>query len=341
MRVAIATDSWPPYPVDTSIYSVTRDTLEALRRNGVDAVPYPINTHRGARVGGLVRPYLRRTFTRYKVPPGTIVHQVCHNGLRGCDVVTIQDFYMFYGNARLSDYFFRDSIRVSIRRAKRVVLTTHWSVEEAAKFFPADREKFRVVAVAIPTARPGMGPITYDALWVGRNTPNKDLPLFLQLAARFPDLKFALRYSKSPGRKNLDAYVEQLLRVSPARNNVRLIPRLSEEELDLLFRASEILVVTSNYEGFHIPAMEAYLRGGKIVVPRIPPFPEIYGDRDVFWYDLQGGLEALAAAFRAAKEAPFRSPSPAVADAVSLETVGRKLKAVYEELVGRPTATHS
>lgn len=328
VRVAVASEAWP-LPADTSMFTYGRDTLEALRANGVDAFPLALSSSRGARIGGLLLPLLRRTFGRYHVPSGTLVHQVTPNTLRGVDVVTIQDFSPFY-ETRVPDAFFRNQIRVAFRRAQRVVLTTDWSRRDAVERFPQYRDKFRVVPVPLRTPPPGIGPVEYDALWIGRSSPNKDLPLYVELAARFPTLRFAVRSSKSPGRDAYDREVRELL---GRTKNVVEVPRQTEEGFDRLLRASPILVVTSRYEGFHIPAMEAYLRGAKLVLPRIEPFLEIYPNDAVFWYASAAGVEPLATAFEEARKSPFRPPDREVVDRVSLGRVGRSLKEIYSEIV--------
>lgn len=328
MRVALASEGWPPYPSDTSMFAISRDTLAAVRAAGVDAYPLSLASNRGARVGGLLRPLWRRTVGRYRVPPGTIVHQLTQNTLRDVDIVTIHDLAPFY-ETRGIDAFFRQQVRVAFRRARRIVLTTEACRRDVTERFPEHREKLRVVPVPLPTPPPGIGPVRFDALWVGRNSPNKDLPAYLALAARFPARRFALRSSRSPGREALDRHVETLL---ARTRNVEVVPRQSEEGLDRLYRSAPILVVTSQYEGFHIPAMEAYLRGMKLVLPQREPFVELYPDRCAFFYPPEAGAAGLAQAFDRALAAPLVAPDSAIVDRVSLARVGQRLRAVYEEL---------
>lgn len=341
MRVAIASEGWPPYPIDTSIYTHTRDALAALKAVGVDAYPIPLPSNRDAKIGGLVRPFLRRALAGYHPEPGTsIVHHVSVDAYRGADVVTVHDLAEFVAAgefARLPDRLHRLSTRAAFRRARRVVVTTEWTALEARRRFGRDGEKARVVPVPHPWAEPGMDrEPRYDALWIGRNSPLKNLPLYLRLAEAYPGLRFALRSAKSPGREGLDHLTDGML---AGLRNVTRLPRLSEEELDRLYRSSPVLVVTSQYEGFHVPAMEAYLRGAKLVLPTIQPFLEIYGGEgggrtpNVYWYDPRGGLTALGGAFWEAHLARAETPSWAVTSKVSPRSVGNALKAVYEELV--------
>ena len=351
MRVAIASEGYPPYPIDTSMYTHTRDALDAVRRAGVDAFVLALPSNRGARIGGLVRPYLRRKLAGYAGRDGAeVVHHISQDVRRGADVATVHDLYPFYDvDGRTSDAFFREAIRTALKRPARVVVTTEHTRREVAARFPEHAEKLRVVPVPHRTPPPGLAdPVRYDALWVGRNAPNKNLPLYLALAVRYPALRFALRSSRSPDREALDREVAWKL---AAARNVAVLPRQSEEGLDALYRSARVLVVTSNYEGFHVPAMEAYVRGARVVLPRIEPYLELYGGEgtvNTYWYDpawierpfawdFSRSLANLAAAFEEACANPTatRAPDARVVARVSLESVGWGLKAVYEEVARR------
>lgn len=345
MRVAIAGDAFNPVHVATSAHYYARGILDAVRLVGVDAFELPLPCMCGAKVGGRMLPYLHRVFGRYPAHDGALVHHPSEDALRDIDVVTLQDLYHFY-DRRIGDVISRVATRATLRRAKRVVVTTEWSRRELSARFPEHAAKLRVVAVpfrAPERAEPALTP-RYDALWIGRNALNKNLPLYLALASRVPGMRFAVRASRAAGREALDHEVERRLATLP---NATKLPQLSEEALLTLYRSVPVLVVTSTYEGFHMPAMEAYARGAKLVLPRIEPLLETYGDAaNVFWYeptwvarpfdwDSSRSLEALEGAFREAREAPARAPEAEVLRRVSLATVGGGLKAVYEEVLPR------
>lgn len=343
MRVAIASDGFNAHHVATSTHYYARGILEAACRVGVEAFELPIPCMCGAKVGGRVVPFLRRVFGRYPVHDGALVHHPSEDALRGVDVVTLQDLHQFY-DRRLTDRIRAMATRAAVRRAKRIVVTTEWSRRELAARFPEQAAKVRVIPVPFraPERAERASTPDYDALWVGRNAPNKNLPLYLGLASRFPGLRFAVRASRAAGREALDLEVERALASLP---NTTRLPQLREDALDALYRSVPLLVVTSPYEGFHMPAMEAYARGAKLVLPRIEPLAETYGTAvNVFWYepawvmrplawDFSRSLAALAAAFREARETRVREPEANVLERVSLATVGRQLKAVYEELL--------
>ena len=327
-RVAIASEGWnvPRYRyVGTHIY--TEAMLAAARSAGVEAYPLPRRMFHGRRFGGLVGPLAYQLVARYDTPD--VVHQATPFASPGVDIVTIHDIIPFRSQ-RLADRFFRIESILSMRLAKRVMVTTVWMGDEIRKILPGVREKLRVIPYPFETPPlHRQTPAPYDTLWVSRLAPHKDPDLYLRLAAAFPGQRFALRGSAAPG---WESFAEALWARAPP--NVTFLPLLPEEERDRLYRSVPIIVATSRYEGFHAPIMEGYIRGMKVVLPFIQPYIEIYSGRgpspNVFWYEPENVL-SLADAFRHASETETRSPSEAIVERVSHATVGRQLKALYEE----------
>ena len=327
-RVAIASDAWniPRYKY-VGIHIYTEAMLTAARAAGVDAYPLPRRQFYGRRFGGLAGPFAYQLLARYGTED--IVHQATHYASPGVDIVTIHDILPFYGT-RLPDRFFRFQTIYSMRQAKRIMVTTAWMGEEIARMLPWVGQKLRVIPYPFETPPlDRLGPAPYDALWVSRLAPNKNPALYLDLATAFPGKRFALRGSAPPAGGE---FADTIRASGPP--NVTLLPLLSEEERNRLYRSVPIIVSTSNYEGFHAPIMEGYIRGMKVVVPSIQPYVEIYSDRgpapNVFWYEPKNA-RSLAEAFRRASETEARAPSEAIIGRVSHATVGRQLKALYEE----------
>ena len=330
MKVALASQNWSS-PM-TSMYSYSTDVLHALRSVGVDASPLPIKSLVGMRVGGLLVPLARRTFLSYPHEDGALVHHIDQDAWRGVDVVTVHDLFPFR-DTRFADRFIRSAIRTAVRRARRIVTDSQATLDELAQRFPsATRGKMQVVPIPHAPVSPERGPTQYDALWIGRNAPNKRLEEYVALAGRFPQSRFAVRWSRSPGRPQAN---EGLTRAISAAPNIQNFTEfLDEAQMDQLYRQTRVYVSTSTYEGWHIPVMAAYLRGCHIVIPRIEPYLSIYPEPTAFWYD-PTSRPSLDAAFGQALQAPFRPPAAQVVDYVSYQSVGSQLKAVYEQLAPR------
>jgi len=108
-----------------------------------------------------------------------------------------------------------------------------------------------------------------DAIWIAQVRPQKQLYLFLDVAAALPHLRFAVVGWFAPlfrpgERKNLENRMHNL-------KNVRFLgPQLSHQVMQLL-EHSRVLVNTSNAEGFPNTMLEAWSVGVPVVSLQIDP----------------------------------------------------------------------
>lgn len=328
MKVVVAAKGWA-YPTN-SMHAYARDVLHAIQSVGVEAEPWVIPSQRGARIGGLVKPFVESHIRRYGAPRGTLVHHTEHDTWRGVDVMTVHDLYMFRDH-RLADVFGRMAVRTSVRRAKRVAVHTDWMAGEVVRLGLAHPDKIRVVPHPFHVVSAGRPEPLYDAFWLGRYAPNKRFEQFVRLVAASPERRFAARVSRSPGRPPMSDAMMEVVHRAQHRGYLKMLPVLGEDELDRVYRSSRTLVVTSDYEGFHLPAMDAYLRGTRVVLPHIEPFVSTYGNAvGVHWYD--GSDDGLVEAFDKAVTSGTFVPSPSIVKAVSFPVVGAAFKAMYEEV---------
>jgi glycosyltransferase involved in cell wall biosynthesis len=120
----------------------------------------------------------------------------------------------------------------------------------------------------------------------------KGLRAFVEAAALVPEVEFVL-----VGR-HLDETGDRLrARAGP---NVRLAGRVSDEELDELYRRASVYVQASRHEGFGMAVAEAMLAGCIPVVTRAGALPEVVGDAGVWIED--GEPPAIAGGVRRALE---------------------------------------
>lgn len=330
LKVAIASERWSA--PGSGQYSNASHILGAARSVGVDAVPLPLtSTSPRARVGGLAVPLLRQWILRYSTD-ADVVHETDCTARRGVDVVTIHDFYPFHDNL-LPHRFRRVALRMSARRAKIVIVSQRAAELEFLSIMPSYRSKTRTIPLpAAPTSPHRLEPL-YDALWVGTVGPQKRIMDFLRCVERNPDLKFAVRCDVS-GRET-DPQIPRLLRQCP---NLTELPWLTEEMLDRVYRQSRAILSTSDYEGWHLPITEAYLRGCRVVLPTIEPYLSIFAEamNDPFWYRPEAAGNPIDRALHSAlSDARPATPDPKVVALVSYAHVGNALKSVYEEVQRR------
>jgi glycosyltransferase involved in cell wall biosynthesis len=167
--------------------------------------------------------------------------------------------------------------------------------EESVTCIPngVDTERFRPPAEVAEreAARRNIG-LTSDRLLVaglGRLHPQKNWPLFLQVAGRFPEADFVVAGTGPE---------EAALRRNAPRN-VRFIGFRDSREV---LAAADVFMLTSDYEGMPMTLLEAMACGVPAVVSGVDGCREILGDGE-------GGVTARSgdAADFAAKLAPFLS----------------------------------
>jgi glycosyltransferase involved in cell wall biosynthesis len=105
--------------------------------------------------------------------------------------------------------------------------------------------------------------------------PHKNLQTLLlafeQLAARHPDLfLYMVGIDSASNREFIATRLS-----SAARNRVKLLGFLSDQNLGALYRDAQLFVLPSLYEGFGMPAVEALGLGTPIVVSGTTALPEV------------------------------------------------------------------
>jgi len=116
------------------------------------------------------------------------------------------------------------------------------------------------------------------ALTVGNvnrsNLQRKGHAAFVRTAALMPGIDFVLVGDWQ------DSAVEQLRAI--ATPNVKLVGRVSDQELDDYYRRASVYVQASRHEGFGLSVAEAMLAGCVPVVTRAGALPEVTGESGIF-----------------------------------------------------------
>jgi glycosyltransferase involved in cell wall biosynthesis len=187
-------------------------------------------------------------------------------------------------------------------------LTTRWAalrcpllitVSESTKsdlvaLYGVDPGRIRVVPLGggEPVTRP-VAPVSRLAelgldgtfvLQVGRIEARKNQPAALAAVERLDGVTLAVA-----GHER-DAALAARLRGSP---RCRVLGRVDEPTLELLYQHASAVVVPSLYEGFGLPVLEAMARGKVVVAAASSSLPEVGGDAALY-VDDPGDAEALA-----------------------------------------------
>lgn len=176
--------------------------------------------------------------------------------------------------------------------ADKILTDSHFSKNEILKHLSCPADKVEVVY-------PGIDPVfskeplieTFNAvrqkyklpptfiLHVGGNLPNKNIIRLVQA--------FDLFQSQKPSALNLILVarecpythrVRSLIETLPARDKIRYLYSVTDEELPVLYRLADFLVFPSLYEGFGFPPLEAMSGGTPVISSKVASLPEILGE---------------------------------------------------------------
>jgi glycosyltransferase involved in cell wall biosynthesis len=231
------------------------------------------------------------------------------------------------------------------RRAARVIVLAPSTGAEVASTWGLPAERIEVVApgVALPDPPPNPEPVVRSL----RATPGG---YFLAVGAleprKAPEL-LAEAFDRAR-EQGLDAELlfagEGRLAQRVRRPGVRVLGRVSDDQLDSLYRGALALVVPSLLEGYGLPLREALARGVPAVVSDLPSFGEELSPAVV--RVAPGDVDALREALlRVGNDEGLRSELASAArgtvDGLTWEAAARGTRAVFAQVAkGRTSKTH-
>jgi glycosyltransferase involved in cell wall biosynthesis len=192
--------------------------------------------------------------------------------------------------ARLRHRALRRSLR-ALRKAERYIVGTAWLKGELATWL-GDDARIRVVPFGVdrsffvesPGARERQRErwhIPLDAfvvLHVGSTVERKNVPLVIETLARLRGESDA-HLLQVGGR--LTGAQDDMARRLGVRPYVRVVPSADETTLRRAYRAADVLLFPSLYEGFGYPVLEAFASGLPVVTSGAGGLKEVGGDATV------------------------------------------------------------
>ena len=189
------------------------------------------------------------------------------------------------------------------RKADRILTVSNFSAERLGHFFPALRERIRVVPSAVPSRffEP-VSPSGEDALAkIGlanrqfvmapsglHHRKNADLILraWPLLRQKYPDLLLVVTSHCDP---------HYLAQTRALGASVRVLGFVDDELLCSLYHAAAALWFPSLYEGFGLPPLEAMACGTPVVASNNSSLPEIAGEAAILVSpaSMQENIDAL------------------------------------------------
>ncbi|MGB4441068.1 MAG: glycosyltransferase family 1 protein [Coriobacteriia bacterium] len=216
-------------------------------------------------------------------------------------IVTVQDLTPLVVEGVMPSAIRRGAYRRSMARAvsaaDRILTPSAFSASDVVRFFPGAAGRTTPVLLAADDFT--SGPVGRLPEWLeesrfilsmGNTRPHKDLPTLLRAFATLDaqDVLLVLA-GEDPG-----GYALSVLGDHPAAQRVHFSGPIDDETLRALFAGAEVLAVTSRYEGFGLPPLEAMSFGTPVVSSSAASLPEVVGDAALLV--APGDVEALRSA---------------------------------------------
>jgi glycosyltransferase involved in cell wall biosynthesis len=236
--------------------------------------PHPLAVVRGVLRADLVFGWFASWHTFFPITLAALLRKPSVLIVGGFDTASIPEIGYGYQQGGLR----RWASRWIMRRSKRLVTNSNYSLRELERNTPIPPERVRVVHHGVPDR---FGAVPADkqrmALTVGAidhtTLLQKGQVPFVEAARELPDVHFLFV------GKWLDDAVEQLK--ARAGENVELTGWLSDADLLAAYRRAAVYVQASRHEGFGMAVAEAMLAGCVPVAMDVTAMPEVVGDAGV------------------------------------------------------------
>ncbi len=229
-------------------------------------------------------------------------------------IITVHDLMVlnlpcYFGDSVLRNAFsrvlFQRALSRSIGHASAVAVPTMVTKLDVLRKFNSSADKIFIT---------GEGQALFDSpvssrrargdffLYVGNARGYKNIPRFLTAYGRLwamdrstPPLVMVVRKDRawSHFRKHLDS--------NPARENIRVLTYITDEDLRELYMTCKALLIPSVYEGFGLPALEAMATGAPVMASKATALEEVVGRTGILIdpysvIDIMRGMAELKAA---------------------------------------------
>lgn len=247
-------------------------------------------------------------FTNFVIPPIR----------RGRKIVSLHDvsFIRFpeYAEDRNLRYL-NAAIHRTVRAADAIITISRFSATEIEDVFKVGRDRIfpiylgvadgcrRPSAADAAAARTRHGLTRPYLLTVGTLEPRKNVPLLIEAFEHLTDFDGDLVIAGMRGWK-YEPILERM-RASPQAARIRYLDYVDDAALPGLYANAEALVLTSRYEGFGLPALEAMACGTPVVVSTGGSLPEVVGQAGVVvpGFDAATWVDAIG---RVLRDRPYR-----------------------------------
>jgi glycosyltransferase involved in cell wall biosynthesis len=240
---------------------------------------------------------LHRVVRRERCRGNLVFYSPTHHGVvfrNLTQVVTVHDLFplLFPDNYRRQHYYFRYYLPLVLRRSRAVITVSEHSALDLAEYFPVCPP----ITVAYEGLRQDLSEIQPAAipelqgrrffLFVGPSFRHKNAERLIEAFAdladdpAFADYDLAFAGGREPYLAQIKGLVAN--RYSSHRERIRFLGYVSRAQLAWLYKNAIANLITTLYEGFGLPALEAMHFGCPVVASRVASLPEVCGDAALY-----------------------------------------------------------
>jgi len=181
--------------------------------------------------------------------------------------------------------YLRLTTRWAVQRCRLLITVSESTKADLVSSYGVREDRIRVVPLGAtpPTLLPAPASRLAElelngnfVLQVGRIEARKNQAAALAAVERLDGVTLVVAGPES------DAALAAKLRASP---HCRVLGRVDQATLELLYEQADAIVVPSLYEGFGLPVLEAMARGKVVVAAKSSSLPEVGGDAALYVHD--------------------------------------------------------
>lgn len=174
-------------------------------------------------------------------------------------------------------------------------------------------------------------------LSVGTVQPRKNYSRVVEALSILRQAGHDLNYVIAGGSGWLEAELEATIERKGMAGHVQLLGLVDDEDLPALYSGARMLAMASLYEGFGLPVLEAMACGTPVITSNLSSLPEVGGEAALL-VDPNDSNAIRDAILRLETDAETRKrlikAGYQQAERFSWERAARRLKAIYDEILG-------
>lgn len=187
------------------------------------------------------------------------------------------------------------------RRVDQVITVSECSAREIERLMGIPQSRVRVVYNGVDTALfrdDGVAKEPNSLIFVGNTEDRKKGVIHLLQALRLIKDECSAKLTIIDGGAPEATYAPAMIREYGLDGRVKIIRRLSREELVRYYQAAEVAIVPSLFEGFGFPAAEAMACRLPVIATNAGALPELVADGENGILVEPGDVPAMAAAIK-------------------------------------------